>query len=357
MEKLSDERGFLLTLIQRKQVSEKKGKGSSDQIEVSHSHLNKEESLNPDSLAGSKESKEFEEIEELKKSKRGRQKSKELETKECLAEEREKSEKEEASEEKAEKKRRRRRKNKTLQLDNIEDPGSFLALSHSDKETLTREDFLAQEEIDIFDVKDSLCQEDDEEDIKENTHSARNEFINPLPPSELEQRACLLSKELVEVIESIINSKELNLGQKTFMIRKIAQSFVDSFKRKRYIYIYLNSLLSQIYGKRASKIHNYMYQLYLSKNYTYFRKLRPIDVVRFVRLYFGKKGQGIPFKLVPFLIKEARKIKVSIYSRISYYVKKENYFIDKAQAFEIIKERTAAKSRTVAGSNKPKSNT
>lgn len=206
--------------------------------------------------------------------------------------------------------------------------------------------------VDIFDVKDSIYQDSygnyeevfNDSEVSGDTDIQRSGYeLLSLP--ELEEKARLLGREVANIVYAVIENKDLNLGQRTFLMKKIAQNFIESFRNKKGAYIYITALFDQFYGKQVSKISNYMYRLYLSKDYEYFKKLRPIDVVRYVRFYFGKSKHYIPFRFVPYLLKEARRIKMSIYNRIQYYIKKEGYFIDKAQAFEIIKERSGARLR------------
>lgn len=204
--------------------------------------------------------------------------------------------------------------------------------------------------VDIFDVKDSIYQDSygnyeevfNDSEVGGDTDSQRSGYeLLSLP--ELEEKARLLGREVANIVYAVIENKDLNLGQRTFLMKKIAQNFIKSFRNKKGAYIYITALFDQFYGKQVSKISNYMYRLYLSKDYEYFKRLRPIDVVRYVRFYFGKSRHYIPFRFVPYLLKEARRIKISIYNRIQYYIKKEGYFIDKAQAFEMIKEKSGAK--------------
>jgi len=206
--------------------------------------------------------------------------------------------------------------------------------------------------VDIFDVKDSIYQDSygnyeevfNDSEVGGDTDSQRSGYeLLSLP--ELEEKARLLGREVANIVYAVIENKDLNLGQRTFLMKKIAQNFIKSFRNKKGAYIYITALFDQFYGKQVSKISNYMYRLYLSKDYEYFKRLRPIDVVRYVRFYFGKSRHYIPFRFVPYLLKEARRIKISIYNRIQYYIKKEGYFIDKAQAFEMIKEKSGAKSK------------
>ncbi|MEM4140969.1 MAG: hypothetical protein QXG36_07685 [Nitrososphaeria archaeon] len=266
----------------------------------------------------------------------------------------------ESEKEKRSKRRGRRKKIEVLSLEG--DDISDVKASHKELKELVQEE-IKQENItelcfedsqgdvvDIFDVKDSIYQDsygDNEEvfndsEVSDDTNSQRSEY-EFLSLQELEERARLLGREVANVVYAVIENKGLNLGQRTFLMKKIAQNFIESFRDKKGVYIYITALFDQFYGKQVSKISNYMYRLYLSKDYEYFRKLRPIDVVRYVRFYFGKSKHYIPFRFVPYLLKEARRIKMSIYNRIQYYIKKEGYFIDKAQAFEMIKEKSETK--------------
>ncbi|MEM5855563.1 MAG: hypothetical protein QW472_04585 [Candidatus Aenigmatarchaeota archaeon] len=263
----------------------------------------------------------------------------------------------ESEKEKRSKRRGRRKKIEVLSLEG--DDTSDVKASH--KELVQEEvkqgnitelcfEDSQKDVVDIFDVKDSIYQDsygDYEEvfnnsEVSDDTNSQHSEY-EFLSLQELEERARLLGREVANVVYAVIENKDLNLGQRTFLMKKIAQNFIESFRDKKGVYIYITALFDQFYGKQVSKISNYMYRLYLSKDYEYFRKLRPVDVVRYVRFYFGKSKHYIPFRFVPYLLKEARRIKMSIYNRIQYYIKKEGYFIDKAQAFEMIKEKSGPK--------------
>lgn len=263
----------------------------------------------------------------------------------------------ESEKEKKSKRRGRRKKIEVLSLEG--DDTSDVKASHKElvQEEIKQENIteLCFEDsqgdvVDIFDVKDSIYQDSyggneevfNNSKVSDDTNNQRSEY-EFLSLQELEERARLLGREVADVVYAIIENKDLNLGQRTFLVKKIAQNFIESFRDKKGVYIYITALFDQFYGKQVSKISNYMYRLYLSKDYEYFRKLRPIDVVRYVRFYFGKSKHYIPFRFVPYLLKEARRIKMSIYNRIQYYIKKEGYFIDKAQAFEMIKEKSETK--------------
>lgn len=263
----------------------------------------------------------------------------------------------ESEKEKKSKRRGRRKKIEVLSLEG--DDTSDVKASHKElvQEEIKQENIteLCFEDsqgdvVDIFDVKDSIYQDSyggneevfNNSKVSDDTNNQRSEY-EFLSLQELEERARLLGREVADVVYAIIENKDLNLGQRTFLMKKIAQNFIESFRDKKGVYIYITALFDQFYGKQVSKISNYMYRLYLSKDYEYFRKLRPIDVVRYVRFYFGKSKHYIPFRFVPYLLKEARRIKMSIYNRIQYYIKKEGYFIDKAQAFEMIKEKSETK--------------
>ncbi|MEM5801024.1 MAG: hypothetical protein QXD54_05645, partial [Candidatus Aenigmatarchaeota archaeon] len=82
-----------------------------------------------------------------------------------------------------------------------------------------------------------------------------------------------------------------------------------------------------------------------SKDYSNFKKLRPLDIVRYVRFYLGKKGEAIPLKLVPFLLKEARRVKANIVSRMHYYMEKEKLFLSEEEAFSRIKRDLSYKKK------------
>ncbi len=133
-------------------------------------------------------------------------------------------------------------------------------------------------------------------------------------------------------------------NKKTFF-RNLSKVFRTAFSKNKKLFqklayhLYLYS-----YESFAYKIRQYMFSVYFSKNYSYFKKMEPINVVRMVRYYLGKKGKNIPLNLTPFLLKEARCIKKNIQEQIRYRLKK-NPLIPEEILFEEIKERKFKKKK------------
>jgi len=92
------------------------------------------------------------------------------------------------------------------------------------------------------------------------------------------------------------------------------------------------------------KFHKYFESLYLSKDYKFFKNLRPIDAARYARFYLGRKGTKIDLRFLPALIKHARKVKKNIIDRIRYQIKL-NPLLSNEEAFEIVKKNYKEKQK------------
>lgn len=139
-------------------------------------------------------------------------------------------------------------------------------------------------------------------------------------------------KDIARLITDFYKKKRGTYGKRA--LSKFAKELVFSFEDKNFVkklswYMYLYSC-SPV---GVSKIENYMRSLYFSREtYKEFDKLKPIEVVRYVRFYLGKKGK-IPLSLTPYLLKKARLIKRAIKGRIRYHLKK-NIFLTEEDVYQ-----------------------
>lgn len=85
------------------------------------------------------------------------------------------------------------------------------------------------------------------------------------------------------------------------------------------------------------KFHRYFEALYFSKDYYFYKSLRPIDVARYARYYLGRRNIWSDLKFLPALIKHARLVKNRIRERMRYQMKL-NPFIGWEEAFELVKK-------------------
>lgn len=119
-------------------------------------------------------------------------------------------------------------------------------------------------------------------------------------------------------------------------LRKCAKIVASNFRNKEALKIFSYHLYLYAYDAFTKKIENYMLSTYLSKDYDYFKKLHPIEVVRMVRFYANKEKAKLPQNLTPLLLKKARNLKRKIQTLINYYSKKNPIF-PKDQIFEEVK--------------------
>jgi len=152
-------------------------------------------------------------------------------------------------------------------------------------------------------------------------------------------------KTLIPELEKIYEDKSISRKTRQLFIKSLALSFASAFQSPYTFKTFLDILTELAYKKKVSKIRAYMYSLCLSKDYSSFKKLRPLDIVRYVRFYLGKKGETIPLKLVPLLLKEARRVKANIVSRMHYYMEKEKLFLSEEEAFSRIKRDLSYKKK------------
>lgn len=139
---------------------------------------------------------------------------------------------------------------------------------------------------------------------------------------------------LVEKAYSSSSSKK----ERRKALKESAKILASNFKNRNILKSFAYYFYLYAYGSFAVKIKTYMKSLYLSKDYENFKKLRPIEVVRMVRFYLGKKGTKIPLNLTPFLLKSARLIKYNITAQIKYRQKK-NPLLPEEVLFEELKEK------------------
>jgi len=96
--------------------------------------------------------------------------------------------------------------------------------------------------------------------------------------------------------------------------------------------------LTSVEHPNFGSIARYIESLYLSKDFKFFRNLKPVDAARYTRYYMGKQGKKIDIKYLPYLLKQARLIKMRIYLRIRR-AKGDNLEISDEEAFDLVKNR------------------
>ena len=125
------------------------------------------------------------------------------------------------------------------------------------------------------------------------------------------------------------------------LLRYVCSCLIQYFSHKNLRNLFGFYLTSAMHPNLGT-IQNYMESLYLSKDFEFFKNLKPIDAARYARFYLGKNKQKIDIRYLPYLIKHARLIKLRIYARIKRT--KDKLGLSFEEAFKLVKEKhTSAK--------------
>lgn len=95
---------------------------------------------------------------------------------------------------------------------------------------------------------------------------------------------------------------------------------------------------------RFETFERYLESLYLSRDYEFFRNLKPVEAARYARLYLSRKGTRINLKYFPMLIRIARRVKKRILDRMGYRMRR-NPLLPPESAFEEVQADYRRKTR------------
>jgi len=159
--------------------------------------------------------------------------------------------------------------------------------------------------------------------------------------SKLEKEASLVLEKWEEFVRELekccVTKGEKVTRVNTAMLRRICSRLPYYFTNKNLKNLF-SFYLTVVDHPSFGSISRYMESLYLSKDFEFFKNLKPTDVARYTRYYIRRQKKKIDIKYLPYLLKQARLIKIRIYLRIKR-AKETNPSLSNEEAFELVKNK------------------